>query len=121
MMNDLQEEIIKLKEDIRDLKTAQFLPGIFQMQHALAILPTGDYNGVYTWTIYYEDVGSSNAPLTYSNPGEGFSLLPYDAENNTQKLEWYIASGYDWPYDELDIYSSRPITSVGQITKESAL
>ena len=117
-MNDIQAQLIEIKRDIRDLKTAQFLPGLSTMQHAIAILPAGDYNGVYTWTIYYEDVGSTNAPLTYSNPGDGFTLLPYDSDTNTQKLEWYRPDGYDWPAGELDIFSSRGITSVGPITKE---
>ena len=118
-MEDIQAELATLKQDIRDLKTSQLLPGLSQMQSANAILPAGDYNGVYTWTIYFEDVGNNNAPLVYTNPGEGFSLLPYDSNTNTQKLEWYRPGGYDWPYDELPIYSNRPISSIGPITKES--
>ena len=114
---DLQAELIRLKQEIRDLKTSQDLPGYSRMYEAEAVLPAGDYDGVYAWTIYFEDSPFDDAPLVYSNPGEGFSLLPYDSNANTQKIEWYRPNGYDWPSSTFMVYSSKPITSIGPITR----
>ena len=114
---DLQAELIRLKQEIRDLKTSQDLPGYSRMYEGEAVLPAGDYDGVYAWTIYFEDSPFTDAPLVYSNPGEGFSLLPYNSSANTQKIEWYRPNGYDWPASTFMVYSSKPITNIGPITR----
>ena len=53
-MDNLQEELARLKEEIRDLKTAQMLPGYSRMYRGALPIPAGNYQGVYAWTITFE-------------------------------------------------------------------
>lgn len=115
-MENLQAELIAIKNEIRDLKTAQTMPGYSTMYSASATLPAGTYAGTYTWTITYDDVGSTDAPITTASYGTGFSLLPFNPTYNTQKLEMSIES-LTTTQNTIPIYSTRPIASVGGIVK----
>lgn len=115
-MEDLQAELEAIEREIRDLKTAQTMPGFATMHSAQATLPAGTYSGAYTWTITYEDVGSTDAPVTTANHGTGFCLLPYNSSTNTQKLEMFV-SNMTTVQDTIYIYSTRPIASVSAVTK----
>lgn len=116
-MENLQAELIAIKNEIRDLKTAQTMPGYFTMYSAIATIPGGTYAGAYTWTITYEDVGSTDAPITTAKYGRSVCLLPFDSTHNTQKLEMYVESPSEFAQNPIHIYSTRPIASVSGIVK----
>lgn len=110
-MDNIQQELARLKQEIRDLKTAQTQPGTSTLHRGQGTLPAGDYSGTYTWTIHYEDVGSTDAPVTSFSHGSGWSLRPYDSTTNTQKIEMHV-SDLTTVQDTLYAYSTRPITSI---------
>lgn len=110
MTSIFQDEIIKLKREIRDLKTAQLLPSVLRKYHADGEIPAQSYSGVYTWTIQFEDVGDTETPLVYSDPG--YNFLPYDPITNSQKIEWATTSSTCQEPGSIPIESSRPIISV---------
>lgn len=117
-MENLQAELIAIKNEIRDLKTAQTMPGYSKMYTSTAVLPAGTYSGTYTWTIRYEDVGSNDAPITAMQHGDAFTLLPYNASTNTQKIEMALmGSSTSSLQDLIRVYSSRPITAIDSFTK----
>lgn len=117
-MEDIQQQLIALKEEIRDLKTAQTTPGTSVLFSATGTLPAGSYDGAYTWTITYQNVGDTSAPITSFEHGSGFCLLPYDPVTNTQKIEMY-ANSLSTLQDTLIVRSSRPIASIGSFQKSS--
>lgn len=112
-MENIQQEIISLENEIRDLKTAQIIAGYNSMSRKTASIPTGTYDGIYTWTIHYEDAGDTNAPITRLYYGDNWSLLPYDPITNTQKVELYAIPSEYWGGDPIfTISSSRGISSI---------
>lgn len=114
-MDNIQQEIIALEQEIRDLKTAQVLAGYSTMKRKTKNFPAGTYSGTYTWTIHYEDVGDTNAPITYLYYGASWSLRPYDSGTNTQKVELYADPSEYWGGDPMFIVaSSRDISSITQ-------
>lgn len=116
-MDNLQDELERLREEIRDLKTAQTLPGYCQMYRGSLSIPAGNYQGVYVWTITFAADGYGNAPIVHFDQGVNMSLLQYDAINNTQQIELF-ANPYGTSVDETRyFYSTRPIVSVSGLTK----
>ena len=116
-MDNLQEELARLKEEIRDLKTAQMLPGYSRMYRGALQIPAGNYQGVYTWTITFEQDGFENAPIIHFDQGLNMTPQRFDYMSNTQKIELF-ANPYGTSIDETRyFYSTRPIASVGPITK----
>ena len=114
-MDNIQQEIIDLEREIRDLKTAQVLAGLSRMWRESHNIPTGTYSGTYTWTIHYEDVGDTNAPITYLYYTDAWSLRKYDSATNTQKVELYADPSEYWGGDAIFIVaSSRKISSITQ-------
>ena len=115
--DNLQEELARLKEEIRDLKTAQTLPGYSRMYRGALPIPAGNYRGVYAWTITFEQDGFGNAPIIHFDQGVGLTLLGFNFINNTQQIEFY-ANPYGSSIDMTRyFYSTRPIASVGPLTK----
>lgn len=107
-----QDELIDLEREIRDLKTAQTKPSNTQFYRATATLPAGTWSGSHEWTITFEDVGDTTAPIVYTNSSTYVSLEPYDSANNQQKLEWFSTSAYYASDQTFIIMSSRPIASI---------
>lgn len=112
----MDQELIALKNEIRDLKTAQITPGNSTLQTAQGIMPAGSYNGIYSWTITYADEGTTDAPITSFEHGSGWSLGPYHPSTNTQAIEIF-ADDITTARDILNVYSSRPIISITGPTK----
>ena len=54
-MDNLQQTIIALKREIRDLKTAQITPSVLKTYYKTVTIPSGTYDGVYTWTVQFAD------------------------------------------------------------------
>lgn len=114
-MQDIQAQIIDFEREIRDLKTAQAIPGYISMNRASGTVPAQTYNGTYTWTIHYEDVGDTNPPITLQHAYQtGDTLLPYDPATNTQKFEMHRTNETLYVATTFTIISSRPITSITQ-------
>ena len=115
-MDNLQHQISELKREILELKTSQTLPGFSRMFKGQYVEPAGTHDGIYTWTITFED-DDTNAPILIIDQGFGRELLAYDATTNTQKIEAYAnqeSASVDITYS---FYSTRPIKSVGPMTK----
>lgn len=115
-MQNIQAELEALKREIRDLKTSQTLPGFSKMFAGQADEPAGSYDGIYTWTITFEDADDTNAPILVIDQGVNLVLLPYDSATNTQKIEYYADNVSTFATTH-PFYSTRPILSVGSITK----
>lgn len=114
-MDNIQQEIIALEKEIRDLKTAQVIAGNSTMKRKTTHFPVGTYSGTYTWTIQYEDANDTNAPITYLYYSGNWSLRPYDSATNTQKIEYYVYGSEYWGGDPMFIISStRGIQSITQ-------
>lgn len=114
-MEDLQAQLIELKREILDLKTSQTLPGYSRMFKGTFVEPAGSYDGIYTWTITFEDSEDKNAPILFLDSGWG--LLKYDATTNTQKIEYFAVNVSSSFSQNHRFYSTRPIKSVGSMTK----
>ena len=111
MANSLQKELLSLNREILALKTSQKKPGTSTMYRASVSIPAGDYNGVYSFTIKYKNVGDNSAPITTSNYGTGWTLLNYNSSNNTQKTEWSVQNTTLGASQTVYAYSTRPIDS----------
>lgn len=123
MIRTLQSEFEDLKRDILELKTAQTRPSTFTTNAKSGPIARGRYTrGFYLWRIQYKNVGDTNAPITAFNYGGNWVLRPYDPNNNTQDIEFY-ADGTSTEYTDttFPVESSRPITSITQITSPSPL
>lgn len=110
-MENLQQELIALKEEIRDLKTAQTIPSVLTTYTGEVIIPVGTYNGAYTWTIRFADHDSTNAPILFAP--SYISVLPF-RNDNTQKVELYLLNTTYYSTERFIIYSSKPIYSINQ-------
>lgn len=110
---DFQSRYNRLQQEVRDLKTAQTIPGLVQFYQKRGTIPAGTYSGVYTWTIHYADVKDTNPPIAYlSNPQTGDTLLEYDAITNTQKFEMHRINETIYFDTSFGVISSRPITNI---------
>ena len=110
MANSLQKELLSLNREILALKTSQKKPGTSTLYRKSTTIPAGDYSGVYSFTIQYEDVGDRTAPITTSNYDAGWCPLNYDPATNSQKIEWDVILILSVPYT-VYAYSTRPIRS----------
>lgn len=104
-------EFIRLKQEIRDLKTAQTKAGSLAAYTGQGELPAGTYSGAYTWTISYADVACTDAPITSLQHGAKYSLLAYDSASNTQKVEMCTTSA-SMSADAFTAVSTRPILGI---------
>lgn len=111
-MRNIQDEIIDIERELRDLKTAQPIPGVIQLYTASGIVPAQTYAGAYTWTIHYEDVGDTDAPITQLGGIDNSTLLAYDPATNTQKVEYAPTSATIYQQTSFQIRTSRPVTSI---------
>lgn len=110
---DFQERFNQIQCEIRDLKTAQAIPGFVAFNTATGQIPAQTYSGTYTWTIQYEDVSDTNAPITVlAAPGSGDTLLEYDPDTNTQKFEMHRTNETVYVATIFRVISSRPIASI---------
>lgn len=123
MIHTLQSEFKALQRDILELKTAQTKPSTFSMKHTDGDIAAGRYtHGFYYWRIHYTDVGDTNAPLTFFQYDQNWSLRTYNATNNTQDIEafsngtttFFVATTFR-------VYSSRPISYIEQLTQPGPL
>lgn len=109
---NFQDRYNRLQQEIRDLKTAQTIPGLVALYSAMLTIQPGTYEGTYTWTINYKDVNDPNPPITYMHSGTGDSLLLYNPITNTQKFEMHRISETIYVATTMRINSSRPIESI---------
>ena len=116
-MENLQTELINLKREIHELKTCQPLPGNSKMFSAIFVEPAGSFDGIYTWTLTFDDASDTNAPIVIIDQGVNMVLLAYDSATNTQKIEYYANDVYSSFAQNHIVYSTRPIIDVGSMTK----
>lgn len=108
-MDDIQQELIALKNEIRDLKTAQAIPSKLKTYWKAVVIPAGTYSGVYTWTIQYADQDTENEPLVYVQ--NDMNVLPLRSDN-TQLIEWTTLSVTYYSQGLFIVYSSKPIYDI---------
>lgn len=106
----MQQELIDLKREIRDLKTAQTVPSIMKFSMATFTIPQNLADGFYYWTIHYEDSENTTAPITFDSLFLCV-LENYDPITDTQKIPFEIANGV-YLGETFTILSTRPITSI---------
>lgn len=108
-MDNLQQTIIALKREIRDLKTAQITPSVLKTYYKTVTIPSGTYDGVYTWTVQFADQDTSNTPIFLTS--FDISVLPFESDN-TLKLEWQTLETTFFISVSFKVYSSKPIASI---------
>lgn len=107
----MQQELLRLKREIRDLKTAQVRPSLMKFYEARVTIPQDITKGFHYWTIQYEESTNQTEPIAFES-NFVFVLEFYDGNTNTQKIV------YDCPYDgafggvSIFIYSTRPIVAI---------
>ena len=111
MANSLQKELLYLNREILALKTGQKKPGTSTMYEKSVTIPAGDYNGIYSFTITYENVNDTSSPITTSYYDSGWCLLDYNSSTNTQKIEWIVSNMSLGVSQTIYAYSTRPIVS----------
>lgn len=108
---DFQQWMLRLKREIRDLKTAQTRPSLMKFYEARVTIPQNITKGFHHWTIQYEESTNQTEPIAFECDFV-FVLEFYDQSTNTQKIV------YDCPYDgsfgglSIYIYSTRPIVAI---------
>ena len=111
-MNNFAQRLIRIKNDIRDLKTAQLIQSdsAATIVHGTTEVPGA---GVYEWLITYEDDGETTPPLL-DIPNSSFhnlAFLDYDPNTNTQKIQFVWQENYDYGPWTWVLTSSRKIAS----------
>ena len=112
---DLDKKLKEFEREILALKTAQLLPAYLNTFEYKAEYPAMTYNAgqIYTWTIYYKNVGDTNAPLTYSSYiSSDYALLPYNSATNSQVFEYTSLGETLYVTTTITFKSSRPIDRV---------
>lgn len=116
MIRTLQTEFEDLRRDILELKTAQKKPSLLTTYRLDGEMKRGIYAyGTWTWTISYEDDGTTDAPITKiaSMSPYGAYLKPYDPATRTQKIQF--CGDTNLPSAEtIQIASSKKILSITQ-------
>lgn len=109
-MTDFTQRLIRIKTDIRDLKTAQLVQSnsIASIAHGTTVCPA---NTTIEWLIEYEDDGETTPPLI-DIPNISFyslAILEYDPNTNTQKIQFRWQENYEYGPHEWFLVSSRKI------------
>lgn len=107
----MEQDIINLKREIRDLKTAQTKPSIMKFHSKDFTVPQNITKGFHYWTIHYEASENPTNPIT----NDSYFMLVfefYDPITNTQRI--VIDVPYDGTYggDTYSVFSTRPIASI---------
>ena len=117
-MNDnFAQRLMRIKTDIRDLKTAQLV-----QSNSVASVANGTLTvpgaGIFEWLIEYEDDGETTPPLIDipTNYFFNLSILDYDPNTNTQKLQFVWQENYDTDYGDFFLTSSRQIRSFTRLS-----
>lgn len=112
---DYSERIKRLKEEIRDLKTAQITQSSSKASVVTGTIPLNAPQGSNTWTITYEPSDDEYEPLL-EIPNTAYfriAILPYDADTNTQTLQRFNREAETRNVeDTFYVFSSRPIRSI---------
>lgn len=116
-MINFTQRLIRIKTDIRDLKTAQLVQSnsAASVAHGTLTVPGP---GIFEWLIEYEDDGESTPPLI-DIPNISFfglAILDYDPNTNTQKLQFVWQENYDTDYGDFLVVSSRKIRSFTRLS-----
>lgn len=110
---ELDKKLREFEREILRLKTAQLAPAYLSMFSATVEIPAQYYQGTYYWTIFYKDVGDTNAPLTRTDATAAvYGLLPYDSATNSQRFEFYSVGETVHISFSFHVTSSRPIDRV---------
>lgn len=112
-MTDFTQRLIRIKTDIRDLKTAQLVQSnsVASIARGTTICPA---NTTIEWLIEYEDDGETTPPLI-DIPNLSFhslAILQYDPNTNTQKIQFRWQENYDYEPEEWFLVSSRKIMRI---------
>lgn len=110
---NFSQKIIELQREVRDLKTASKIPAIFKTYRARYEIPARSYAQGETWTIKFQDVGDTNAPIVMLDTTGQQCLLSYDIGSNTMKIE-EVAAPTIYVATFSYVSSSRPIESITQ-------
>lgn len=111
----MQDEIINMKRELLELKTAKTIPAYINMYTGTVTRAAGIYNGIYRWRIYFQDVDDTEPPIV---AGAGSLFSKYDATNNTMDIfEDYTGwQATTWSTTEsYQINSTRPIIRTDQL------
>ena len=90
--NNFNQRMLELEREIRDLKTAQTLPGFINMHIIQERVP--EYVCAswtpYTWTIHFAGESDGSAPIISILDDEwgAWSLMQYDTNTDTQELQY---------------------------------
>lgn len=118
MSESFQKDMERLREDIRDLKTAQTKPSIITTYSGYGTIQTGYYSeGLWRWRIDYEDDGNTSAPITVV--GTPYALRPYQSGSNTQIIEYFSDGETVYTQYIISAESTRPIASITQLDEPS--
>lgn len=117
-MDDL---MIALERDIRELKTAQPRPSTFTTYRQDGTIQAGRYRGFYFWRIHYQNVGDNSAPITTFSHGSNFCLREYNSADNTQDIEFWAEDLSQNVNELMYVESSRPISYIEQLTQPGPL
>lgn len=117
-MNDnFSQRLMRIKTDIRDLKTAQLVQSnsVASIARGTTICPA---NTTIEWLIEYEEDGETTPPLI-DIPNISFhslAILQYDPNTNTQKIQFRWQDTYEFGPDEWFLTSSRQIRSFTRLS-----
>lgn len=114
-MNQFEQRIKQIRQEIRDLKTAQLTQSNSEASVAFGDIPQFVPAGSNIWTIQFVASEDESEPLTdIPNTGYyGLAVLKFDQATNTQKIQMFLRE--DWQRSTAEsflVISSRPIESV---------
>lgn len=108
----MQEEIISLRNEIRDLKTAQVRPSIMKLYSADFTVPANITKGFHKWTIHYKSSDNTTEPISYDNVFL-FVLSFFDSSSRTQKIIVDVPTSTEiYAGKTFTIYSTQQISSI---------
>lgn len=112
---DYAQELKRLKQEIRDLKTSQLTQSDSKASVKTATIPINLPAGNNTWTIKYEDSNEEFEPLV-DIPNASFfnvAILEYDEQTNTQTIQRFQREAETLSMTlTFYVISSRPIQSI---------
>lgn len=113
---DFNQRMRELEREIRDLKTAQRLPGFINMHIIYETVPeyTCTAWNPITWTIHFAGESDGSAPIISLLDDEwgAWSLLKYDPYTDTQKIQYVTRYRLVTASDIPLMVSSRAIDSI---------
>lgn len=109
--SDIQQKLMELKREIRDLKTAKAIPSTIHFYRKTLQIPAGSYSNLKV-TVHYASDDSGSEPILFYYSSGVMLARPYDPVSNTQLIEIQGDITY-YSYSAPEIaYSNREIISM---------